>query len=115
MIGCETCGRTDGDILDSRFGSLCYLCFQDAANGEDPPNVVQSPVRARLKARDTWRDPAANGSDAEPQERSSWEPVDLTPILEGGADPEPPPKMLARSDGEFLLYGAKVHLFAGEP
>ena len=41
------------------------------------------------------------------RDRSSWEPVDLTPILEGDADPEPPPKMLARSDGEFLLYAAR--------
>ena len=49
MIGCENCGRTDGDILDSRFGSLCYLCFQDAANGEEPPEV--EPVEGRLKAR----------------------------------------------------------------
>jgi hypothetical protein len=48
-------------------------------------------------------------------DRSSWTPVDLGPILEGDADPEPAPRMLARSDGESLLYRGKVHLCAGEP
>jgi len=63
--------------------------------------------------------PSDNGAkldrDEPTPERSSWEPVDLTAILEGEADPEPPPKMLARSDGELLLYAGKIHLFAGEP
>jgi AAA domain len=48
-------------------------------------------------------------------DRSSWAPVDLTPIVANGDDLEPPPVMLARSDGERLLYAGKIHWFAGEP
>ena len=46
---------------------------------------------------------------------SSWAPVDLAPIIAGKDNLEPPPTMLARSDGEHLVYAAKIHSLAGEP
>lgn len=49
---------------------------------------------------------------AEPQ--SSWMPVDLAAVADGSAATEPP-NMLARTDGELLLYPRKRHLLAGEP
>src|SRR4051794_11071824 len=60
-------------------------------------------------------DNGAGPQHGDDQDPSSWEPVDLARILKEDADPEPPPKMLARSDGECLLYAGKIHLFAGEP
>ena len=47
--------------------------------------------------------------------RTTWLPIDLAPIVANGAGLEPPPVMLARSDGEQLLYAGKIHWFAGEP
>ena len=49
------------------------------------------------------------------QARTSWVPVDLGPIVSNGDSLEPGPTMLARSDGEQLLYPGKIHWFAGDP
>ena len=46
---------------------------------------------------------------------TSWTPVDLARIVSNGGDLEPPPTMLARTDGKNLLYARKIHWFAGEP
>ncbi len=97
---CSRCGRAHGEILDSRFGLRCWSCYH-----------VSVPREEAVKADQFSR---ANGANPD-HGRSSWGPVDLEPILKGDADPEPPPGMLARTDGEFLLYGGKVHLCAGEP
>jgi hypothetical protein len=48
-------------------------------------------------------------------DRSSWAPVDLAAVLANQDGLESPPAILARNDGEFLLYRGKVHWFAGEP
>lgn len=45
---------------------------------------------------------------------SSWEPVDLDPILDGSLEPLEP-VLLTRSDGIRLLYPGRVHSFFGEP
>ena len=47
-------------------------------------------------------------------DKSSWEPVDLSILLEGG-ELEVPPALLGRSDGACLVYKGKVRSFAGEP
>lgn len=45
---------------------------------------------------------------------SSWAPMDLTAILDGTAEPEEP-TLLARADGQCLLYPGRVHWVQGEP
>lgn len=45
---------------------------------------------------------------------NSWAPLDLAPVLAGG-EVDPPPAMLARTDGRFLLYNHAVHSISGEP
>jgi len=45
--------------------------------------------------------------------RSSWEPVDLAPFLDGTYRP-PTPTVLSREDGLCLLYRARLHSFYGE-
>ena len=45
---------------------------------------------------------------------SSWAPVDLGVVLEGG-ELEAAPTLLARTDDACLIYAGKVHSFAGEP
>jgi hypothetical protein len=45
---------------------------------------------------------------------SQWAPVDLDPVLAGG-EIDPPPALLARNDGRFLLYDHAVHTISGEP
>ena len=44
---------------------------------------------------------------------TTWAPVDLDPVL-AGEHLDPPPTMLARTDGTFLLYDGAVHTIAGE-
>lgn len=44
---------------------------------------------------------------------SSWEPVDLSPYLDGTYTPESP-ALLHREDGQALLYRGRVHSFHGE-
>ena len=61
---------------------------------------------------------AADGREPEGQDGgdgSTWEPVDIAPILAGEGNLEPAPTMLARTDGRRLIYRAKVHSFNGEP
>lgn len=44
----------------------------------------------------------------------TWTPLDLEPALSGGII-TPPPTVLARLDGAFLLYIGRLHSLAGEP
>jgi KaiC/GvpD/RAD55 family RecA-like ATPase len=44
----------------------------------------------------------------------SWEPVDMAELLAGGLTPVVP-LLLARADGECLLYPGRVHAFNAEP
>jgi len=54
------------------------------------------------------------GGDVDPEDEgpTSWAPVDLMPFLLG--EQEPPPVVLARTDGLHLLYAGKTHAFIGE-
>lgn len=47
-------------------------------------------------------------------EADTWTPIDLGPALSGGVL-TPPPVLLARSDGMFLLYLGRLHSLSGEP
>jgi hypothetical protein len=49
-----------------------------------------------------------------PEVRTSWSPVLLDVLLDGGALEEPP-SLLPRSDGSRLLYAGKLHTVQGEP
>lgn len=51
--------------------------------------------------------------DPDDEEPSSWQPVDLTGILDGTYHP-PEPGLLHRSDGQGLLYPGHVHWMHGE-
>lgn len=44
---------------------------------------------------------------------TTWTPVDLDPVL-AGEHLDPPPAMLMRADGVFLLYDGAVHTISGE-
>lgn len=46
--------------------------------------------------------------------RSSWEPLDLRPVLRGDT-PDDRPTILQRIDGAALLYAGKVNTIVGEP
>lgn len=46
--------------------------------------------------------------------RTSWYPRDITGILDGDTTADPPPALLARTDGHCLLYRGKINAFIGE-
>jgi DnaB-like helicase N terminal domain/AAA domain len=46
-------------------------------------------------------------------EPSSWRPLDLSTVIDG--DGEPPPTILARSDGPCLIYDGRLHQISAEP
>lgn len=46
--------------------------------------------------------------------RTSWWPRDIGPIIRGEADPEPPPTLLLRGDGQPLFYRGKLNGLIGE-
>lgn len=56
---------------------------------------------------------AGGTDDVNDPEFASWQPVDLTQLLEGKHVPEEP-KVLVRTDGRHLLYPGRVHSFHGE-
>lgn len=49
-----------------------------------------------------------------PGEAPSWEPIDLTDVLNGNYRVDPP-TFMKRTDSAALLYPGKVHAFQGEP
>jgi hypothetical protein len=49
-----------------------------------------------------------------PTPPSTWAALDLTAVLEG-KELDPPPALLARTDGQLLLYAGAVHTISGEP
>lgn len=53
------------------------------------------------------------GDDDASGDQSSWQPVDLGPILDGEWTPEHP-DLMPRNDGQGLLYRGRVHSFHGE-
>ncbi len=81
------------------------LVLQAARNSGFPENEALAKVAQAFK-QDHGAPPAG--------EPSSWQPVDLGPILRGEYKP-PTPTLMRRSDGVCLLYPGKVHSFYGEP
>jgi hypothetical protein len=45
---------------------------------------------------------------------TAWAPLDLERVL-AGEEVDPPPALLARTDGAHMLYTGAVHTFSGEP
>lgn len=56
---------------------------------------------------------ALDEADLEPAFRRSWQPVDLTPVLEGSWQ-APEPSVGRRSDGVGLFYPGKLHTVSSE-
>lgn len=71
----------------------------------DSPVTQLAPIREAL---DSQRNGTAGGT------ATSWAPVDLAPVL-AGDNLDPPPTLLARTDGPCLLYPERVTLTMGEP
>ncbi|MEX0991592.1 MAG: AAA family ATPase [Actinomycetota bacterium] len=59
-------------------------------------------------------DPDVHHAVAAAHRETSWEPLDVGPAIRGDV-PEIRPTLLARSDGEALLYPGRTHSLAGEP
>jgi len=60
----------------------------------------------------TTPDRDSGDTDEEEAARTSWWPRDLTAAIDG-TNPEPAPSILPRTDGQHLLYRAKVNGFIG--
>ena len=84
------------------------LADWEADSRVPPPRVEQPPDDEALDAfaayeLDLWERPV-----------TTWDLVDINPILAGDTEEEPP-VILKRSDGVALLYAGKVHDIHGEP
>lgn len=66
-----------------------------------------------LSVPDLCGAPLAAGGRSDPQQTSTWEPVDLSLALRPDTEPARP-TLGRRSDGEALLYPGLVHSVAGE-
>lgn len=75
------------------------------APGADVDETLYATTTELIEARDTLANPPAN---------STWASLDLADVLAGG-ELDPPPALLARDDGQLLLYAGGVHTLAGEP
>lgn len=80
--------------------------------GGSPAGAASGSATAGANAGPT-SPPSAPETGTEPPERTSWWPRDLDAALDG-RDEEPPPAMLARADGQHLLYAGKVNGIIGE-
>jgi len=87
-----------------------YQVHVERANASLP-----EPLDAEEVARTAASIWAREQAKARPSgDQSSWLPVDLGPILAGGAL-DNPPAFLTRTDGARLLYPGRTHAFNGEP
>lgn len=85
-------------------------CGLVADKGED---AARATARSGLaKGMGDWK--AERRRDDESDSRGSWGLVDLAPVLAGDVE-VPSPTVLARSDGEHLLYPGSIHWVFGEP
>lgn len=77
----------------------------------NPPATPSAPPTSGVAAEEgDWR----QGENAEEIVRTSWWPRDIGPILRGEDDPEPPPALLTRLDGQALFYPGKLNGLIGE-
>ncbi|GAA4964971.1 bifunctional DNA primase/polymerase [Pseudonocardia tropica] len=78
-----------------------------AADEDDTPATLRNALRD-ARAQGTHRLAPVSPSNG------SWGLVDLAPVLAGDVE-VPSPTVLARSDGEHLLYPGSIHWVFGEP
>jgi DnaB helicase-like protein/AAA domain-containing protein len=72
--------------------------------GASIDDILNAATNELLEARDQLGNPPAP---------TTWTPVDLEPVL-AGEHLDPPPTMLARTDGVYLFYDGAVHTVSGE-
>lgn len=90
----------------------------EAPSGE--PTIIRSHDLARLveestaagSPEDTAEDPADDPEDPAEDEHTSWWFLDLGPVL-SGENPDPPPSVLVREDGQAAFYPGKVNGLIG--
>lgn len=90
---------------DRRIVAALADAQQAAMAGGEPATIIDSLTNEL--------DRALTGVDLG-RTRSSWEPVDLAPILIGDYA-VPSPTICRRTDGHGLIYPGHIHSFAGEP
>jgi hypothetical protein len=100
-------------------GEASTLMLRRLEDCAQPPQARYPVTRAEAldKLRDVYGRYAAGAEVPEepPTEgrASSWDPVDLTSVLDGSYAPLQP-SIMARSDGQCLLYRGRVHSLHGE-
>ena len=129
-LGVTLCGRCFGARANGADELPSLKDRADAILDSMPPHGcsgsqrIEEAVRIAIgthRAKRYWqdRDQADAEGDDEPEpgggDDTTWAPVDLAAILAGEDSLEPAPTMLARTDGERLVYAGKVHSFNGEP
>jgi hypothetical protein len=65
-----------------------------------------------------YKPPTPSENGHRPEALTSWQPIDLAPIVAGiraGEIVGPTPELMPRTDGPCLLYPGEVHSLAGEP
>lgn len=77
-------------------------------DGPDPEHIEPGAITLKL--------PERTPAPIEEAPTSEWAPVDLQPLLDGSVEHlDPPPTVLARSDGICLLYAGELNWLSGEP
>jgi hypothetical protein len=92
--------------------------LREAPSGE--PTIIRSHDLARLveestatgSPEDAAEDPADEPEDPAEDEHTSWWFLDLGPVL-SGENPDPPPSVLVREDGQAAFYPGKVNGLIG--
>jgi hypothetical protein len=96
-------------------GSVAGAAFvARETRGHQKVKAVESPVAGPRGVDSGMTLAAADDDRTEPDAPSSWQPVDLTPYLDGTTAPEVP-TLLRRADGHSLIYPGRVHWLSGEP
>ncbi|MCT2278001.1 AAA family ATPase [Micromonospora chalcea] len=109
------------DVRTALHRVAARLRFVQAATGKDAADHIAAAAAGRelLDWADfEWPDDAEEPPDSVPEDDeeqgpSSWEPIDLTSIVDGSHTPQTP-SLLPRSDGVCLLYAGRVHSLHGE-
>ena len=87
--------------------------FNRQVEGIPPPDEPPDDDPYRDTAHEPSDDHADDQSDGD--DPTTWEPIDLTPWLNGEIEPPPEPSLgIARSDGLRLIYPGREHALVGE-
>lgn len=112
---CGPQARGETSILD-QLGSLAGMATSglgQSQTSQTSPTSPQTTLTGLPSQRETVVDLTEPTPTQEPQEPSSWQPVDLTTYLDGTWEP-PTPTILERTDGHALYYPGLVHSIYGE-